>query len=78
MTNSMSKFETVLHSKSDCLITLFHDPDDFMSWIVRKWKRRWIGKKCLVSRWFNTREQAEHYAQQLVRECGGRRATLQA
>ncbi len=70
----MSKFETVVHTQPACLITLFHDPDDHMSWIVRKWKKQLFWKKCLISRWFSTRGQAEEYIARLVRDCDkGRR-----
>lgn len=67
----MSKFETSLSDTSGCWITLFHDPDDPMTWIIRKWKRGLFGKRVESSRWFLTREQAESYARKLIRNCDG-------
>jgi hypothetical protein len=67
----MSKFETYLSDRSGCWITLFHDPDDPMTWIIRKWKRGFLGKRIELSRWFLTRGQAETYARKLIRECDG-------
>jgi len=68
----MSTFETTLHKHDRCVITLFHDPDDPMSWIIRKWKKRLFGSKCLLSRWFVTRDQAEQFAASLAAECDTR------
>lgn len=65
----MSKFETTLSDQSGCHITLFHDPDDPSTWIVRKWKRGLFRRRMDLSRWFVTREQAESYARALIREC---------
>ncbi|MDX9759145.1 MAG: hypothetical protein RBU27_08300 [Bacteroidota bacterium] len=70
----MSTFETSLSDGNGCHVTLFHDPDDPLSWIIRKWKRGLFGRRCELSRWFATREQAEQFAGALIRECsGGRR-----
>ncbi|MBR9974407.1 MAG: hypothetical protein KFF77_02405 [Bacteroidetes bacterium] len=67
----MKKFETTLSDQSGCHVTLYHDPDDPLSWIVRKWKRGFLGRRMALSRWFLTRAQAERYAQVLIRECDG-------
>ena len=66
----MSKFETTLSDQSGCHVTLFHDPEDPSTWIVRKWKRGLFGRRLALSRWFVTREQAERYAKALIRDCG--------
>lgn len=66
----MSKFETTLSARSDCHITLFHDPEDPMTFIVRKWKRGIFGRRIALSRWFLTRAQAERYVRMLMKECG--------
>ncbi|MDT8323178.1 MAG: hypothetical protein RRA94_03620 [Bacteroidota bacterium] len=65
----MSKFETSFSDSTDCDITLFHDPDDPLSWVVRKWKKQLFWKRCESSRWFNTRAQAEEYAAGLLEQC---------
>ena len=67
----MSKFETAISSSADCNVTLFHDPDDPSTWIIRRWKRGLLGRRCVLSRWFTTRGQAEAYAEALLEECGG-------
>lgn len=67
----MSKFETTLSNQSGCHVTLFHDPEDPSTWIVRRWKRGLFGRRLALSRWFVTRDQAERFAQTLIRECGG-------
>ncbi|MBE0644878.1 MAG: hypothetical protein IH600_12410 [Bacteroidetes bacterium] len=67
----MSKFETTLSDRSDCHITLFHDPEDPSTFIVRKWKRGIFGRRIALSRWFLTRKQAEAYVHKLMKECGG-------
>lgn len=67
----MNKFETTLSERSDCHITLFHDPEDPMSFIVRKWKRGLFGRRIALSRWFLTREQAESFVGALIKECDG-------
>ncbi|MCB2204675.1 hypothetical protein KQI65_07995 [bacterium] len=64
----MSKFETSLSDNSGCHITLFHDPEDPLSWVIRKWKKSFFGKKVELSRWFNSREQAEAFAESLLEE----------
>jgi hypothetical protein len=64
----MSKFETSLFYQSPRLITLFHDPDDPSTWIIRTWKKGLFGKRMDLSRWFNTKAQAEQYAQSLQEE----------
>lgn len=69
----MSKFETRLSDMDDCNITLFHDPDDPSSWVIRKWKRLLFWKRVELSRWFATREQAEEYARDLIEDCERRR-----
>ncbi len=66
----MSKFETTLSDRSNCHITLFHDPEDPMTFIVRKWKRGIFGRRIALSRWFLTRAQAERYVGVLIKECG--------
>lgn len=65
----MSKFETVLTDSSGCNITLSHDPDDPLSWIVRKYRKQLFWRRCELSRWFNTRAQAEDYAASLEEQC---------
>ena len=65
----MSTFETRISDSDGCDITLFHDPDDPSSWIIRKWKRQLFWKRCELSRWFATREQAEAYARSLIEDC---------
>lgn len=65
----MSKFEQTLSDRSGCHVTLFHDPEDPSTFIVRKWKRRLFGRRMASSRWFLTRDQAEQYARKLIREC---------
>ncbi len=67
----MKKFEHTLSDRSDCRITLIHDPDDPLSWIIRKWERGLLGRRVTLSRWFTTRGQAERFAQTLVKECAG-------
>ncbi len=67
----MNKFETTLSDRSDCHITLFHDPEDPLTYIVRKWKRGLFGRRIALSRWFLTRAQAEHFVGALIRDCGG-------
>lgn len=66
----MKKFETTLQAWSNCTITLFHDPEDPLSWVVRKWKKKLFWRKCMLNRWFNSRGQAEQFAAQLAREHG--------
>ena len=63
----MGNFETRL--SASCNITLFHDPADPCSYVVRKWKKGILGKRLELSQWFNTREQAERYARRLIEEC---------
>ncbi|MDH7515302.1 MAG: hypothetical protein QHI48_05470 [Bacteroidota bacterium] len=53
------------------VVEILHDPTDPCSWIVRRWsKRRLVGKRLELSRWFNTRRQAETFTRRLdsVRE----------
>lgn len=69
----MSKFESRLSDTEDCHITLFHDPDDPSSWIIRKWKKQLFWKRMELSRWFLTRDQAEEYARGLIEDCNLRR-----
>lgn len=69
----MSKFETPLSTGNGCHVTLFHDPEDPLSWIIRKWRSGLFGRRLELSRWFATREQAEGFARALIRECGGGR-----
>ncbi|MBN1448406.1 MAG: hypothetical protein JXA28_10790 [Bacteroidetes bacterium] len=64
----MRFFETRLSDSTDCDITLSHDPEDPSSWIVRKWKKRLFGKRCELSLWFATKEQAETYARTLIED----------
>ncbi len=63
----MSKFETSLSESADCNLTLYHDPEDPLSWVLKKWKKQLFWKRCELSRWFATREQAEAYAEKLIR-----------
>ena len=65
----MSKFETTIADSAGCNITLYHDPDDPSTWIVRKYTRQLFWKRCELSRWFNTREQAQAYAVSLQEQC---------
>jgi|GEM_PF-1450538 len=65
----MKASESVLHQHGSCSITLFHDPLDPSTWIVRQWRKRLFGRKCLQSKWFVTRAQAEQYAKRLGQEC---------
>ncbi|MBR9977758.1 MAG: hypothetical protein KFH87_06675 [Bacteroidetes bacterium] len=67
----MSTSEISLSTRRDCHLTLFHDTDDPLSWILRRWKRGFLGRRSAEVLWFSTREQAEDYARQLVRECEG-------
>jgi hypothetical protein len=69
----MSKFETVLRSHDNCTIILFHDPEDPLSWIIRKRKKWLFWNTCLISRWFLTRGEAERFAAQLAKECESER-----
>lgn len=65
----MGTFETRLSAPASCNITLYHDPDDPCSWVVRKWKKGLFGKRLELSKWFNTKEQAERYARLLIEQC---------
>ena len=65
----MSKFEQTLSDLSGCHVTLYHDPEDPSTFIVRQWKRGLFGRRMASSHWFLTRGQAEQYAQKLLREC---------
>jgi hypothetical protein len=67
----MSKFEATLSDRSDCHITLTHDPEDPSTWIIRRWKRGILGNRMILSRWFLTQEQAEAYARKLIKESDG-------
>ena len=64
----MNKLETILHTHDDYQITLYHDPEDPLSWVLRKWKKQLFWRKCTLNRWFITRDQAERYAAQLVKD----------
>jgi len=65
----MSTFETRIPDSGGCDITMFHDPEDPSSWIVRKWKKQLFWKRCELSRWFCTKEQAEEFARSLIEDC---------
>jgi hypothetical protein len=65
----MKASETVLHQHGSCSITLFHDPLDPSTWIVRQWRKGLLGRKCVQSKWFVTRGQAEQFAKRLGQEC---------
>jgi hypothetical protein len=71
----MSNTETTLSDHKDCHLTLSHDTEDPSTWILRKWKRRFIGKRMTLSRWFLTKEQAEAYARMLIKECDAGQAS---
>ncbi|PLX32788.1 MAG: hypothetical protein C0600_01635 [Ignavibacteria bacterium] len=65
----MSTFETRLSTPASCHITLFHDPTDPCTWVIRKWKKGLFGRRLELSQWFNTKEQAERFANGLIEEC---------
>lgn len=65
----MKRQRELISDDPDCTIMLLHDPEDPCVWIVRKCVRRLFWRRCTHSRWFNTRLQAERYADDLVRAC---------
>ena len=66
----MKKFETVLSDSADCHLTLFYDPEDPLTWIVKKWRKQLLWRRCEQSLWFTTRADAERYAKKMIEECG--------
>jgi hypothetical protein len=67
---AMKKFETVLSDSADCNLTLYYDPEDPLSWIVKKWKKQLFWRRCEQALWFTTRADAERHAAKMIKECG--------
>ena len=65
----MKRQRVQISDDPECSVELLHDPEDPAVWIVKKCVRRLFWRSCPHVRWFNTREQAERYAGDLVRAC---------
>jgi hypothetical protein len=56
---------TIILNDRDSLIELLHHDSDPGLWIVRRWKKNLWFKKRLSSDWFNDKNQAMDFAQQM-------------
>ncbi len=65
----MKLTKVLVSDDPDCNVVILNHPEDPTAWIVRKYKKILFLRRCLHSRWFHTREQAERYAGELARVC---------
>ncbi len=63
----MKKITTMLNTDPDCMIRLTHHADDVCSWILETWRKGFPFRRDHVTRWYNTRAQAEQAARDIVR-----------
>jgi hypothetical protein len=59
------KERIIISSAGNCVVELIHGDSDPLSWIVRRWRKYFWFKKRLSSDWFNDRDQALAFANEL-------------
>jgi hypothetical protein len=50
------------------MVRLTHYPDDVCAWVIETWERGFMRRRNACSRWFNTREQAELFGRDHVKQ----------
>ena len=63
----MKKLTEMLHTDPHCMVRLTHYPDDICAWILESWEKGFPCRKNTVTHWYNTRQQAERAAQDIIR-----------
>ncbi len=65
------KHERVLAEWDKELVLLRWYDDDPCSWMVKRYRKGLIGKRCISSAWFSDSAQAEAYARRLKKDAAG-------
>jgi hypothetical protein len=66
---------TVISNARDSFIELTHRDSDPGSWIVRRWTKFMWFKKRVSSDWFNDKQQALQFANEMKREHNGQQGS---
>ena len=70
----MSDIIKSVKDKTGNTIDVFNLPSDPNMWVVRKYKRLLFLKKMITSKWFNDKDQALAYVEELQKEEGNTKA----
>lgn len=70
----MSDIIKSVKDKSGNTIDVFNLPSDPNMWVVRKYKKIFIFKKMITSKWFNDKDQALEYVEELKNSDGNMNA----